>query len=613
MKLIQILEQTNSLEKNQFYKILNTLIEKSGSEEVEEILNNNSRQVKDFDNEIIVKIFTLLTSNYQTFLKNELGNNVSQIEILLDILIRDGNSILKVRWFDELYRKEVSKLSEKSIEFLNLINSETKDIDENRKRDYLIYRNCLQTAYLNDENNNFDKKITQDEYSILKTLSSQLGLSNEEVRLINFSIIPIVALDVENVIKQLRELGIVLFSKKTDQLYISDEIIKIIRELRGKDIADKYYRRMLNQFKDPIINLICKKHNISQRNTRELKIKTIINQGISVHELLSNDIFKEETLITEKKKELNQIMISIGVEPKGVTLDDKIQLIINFYNSQEKDEKIGISIDGYNLLCNDLKEFLPAVNDVIAQEFEFESNIDVLNSSFLIDHNIKPLDILDFISKEELKDFCTKKEIKVRGDLIQNILDAYTDSENIFIENYINLGTRDLNVLKINNININSAEIGVKYEEVSKRLLTDLGFNVDENLRNKINTNKDKIDILVNLGNNEVIIIECKTAKSTQYNKFSACSRQIKSYHQNATLNGLRVIKTLLIAPDFTQDFIDECELEIDLNLSLITSEVLYNIWKGFKEAKHKVFPVNLLMRDALISDEKILKALKVK
>ena len=53
--------------------------------------------------------------------------------------------------------------------------------------------------------------------------------------------------------------------------------------------------------------------------------------------------------------------------------------------------------------------------------------------------------------------------------------------------------------------------------------------------------------------------------------------------------------------------------MEIDLNLSLITSEVLYNVWNGFKSAKHTVFPVNLLMRDALISDEKILKALKVK
>lgn len=163
------------------------------------------------------------------------------------------------------------------------------------------------------------------------------------------------------------------------------------------------------------------------------------------------------------------------------------------------------------------------------------------------------------------------------------------------------------------NVTLYFEDKGNGYEEVTKRLLTDLGFNVDEALRVNINSAKDKVDIIINLGNNEVIIIECKTSKSTIYNKFSSCSRQMKAYHQAATHNGYRVIKSLLIAPDFTQDFIDECEMEIDLNLSLITSEVLFNIWNGFKSAKHNTFPVNLLMRDAVISDEKILKALKVK
>ena len=231
----------------------------------------------------------------------------------------------------------------------------------------------------------------------------------------------------------------------------------------------------------------------------------------------------------------------------------------------------------------------------------------------MLDHNIKPRDILELISISELRAFCLEKQIKSRGELLDNILDAYTDSDNLYIENYINLGTRDLNVLKLNNVQLNTAEIGVKYEDVTKRLLTDLGFNIDEALRSKVNTPKDKIDILINLGNNEVIIVECKTSKSTKYNKFSQCSRQIKSYHNLLTSSGFRVVKSLLIAPDFTTDFIDECEIEIDLNLSLITSEVLYNIWNGFKKANHKVFPVNLLMRDAVISDEKILKALKVK
>ena len=48
-------------------------------------------------------------------------------------------------------------------------------------------------------------------------------------------------------------------------------------------------------------------------------------------------------------------MVLLDVDPKGVTLEDKIQLIITNFNNQEKDEKIGISIDGYASLCSDLK------------------------------------------------------------------------------------------------------------------------------------------------------------------------------------------------------------------------------------------------------------------
>jgi hypothetical protein len=613
MKLTKVFDQTNFQEKGSFYKILNNLVEKSKSKDIEVILSNTNGQFKDIESENISKLFQIVIDDYRRFLETEIGSSISQLDILIDILIRDGNSILNDTWFEELYKRQLKKLNESSKEFIELLDSESKEIDDQRRRDYTIYRDCVRIAYSNDSSNNLDKKVTQDEYTILKTLSNRLELSNEEIRLIHYSIIPITIVEKDALIKLLRDLGIVLFSKKTSSIYVPDEIVKILRDLRGKSIADKYYRRLLGLFKDPTINLISKKHNISFKLDRDQKIKQIIGQGISIHTLLTNDIYKEPIILNDKKKELNTIMVSLGIDPKGSTMDDKIQIIIDHFNNLERDEKLGISSDGYNSLCLDLKAILPDFNAVLINEFEFKEDSEMLQSDLLTDHNIKPRDILDLLSKDQMKEFCTSKEIKSRGDLIENILEAYTDSENIYIENFVNLGIRDLNVLKVNNIQLTTAEIGVKYEEVTKRLLSDLGFNIDEELRAKINTTKDKIDVIINLGNNEVIIVECKTAKSTQYNKFSACSRQMKAYHQNATHNGFRVLKSLLIAPDFTQDFIDECEMEIDLNLSLITSEVLYNIWTGFKSAKHTVFPVNLLMRDALISDEKILKALKVR
>ena len=612
MKLSKVFDQTNFQEKGSFYKILNTLVEKSNNADIEKILANTNGQFKDIESENISKLFEIVRLDFREYLEIEIGGSISQLDILIDILIRDGNAILRDSWFEELYKRQLKKLKETSKDFIDLLDTESKDIEEHRRRDYNIYRECVLIAYGNDEGNNFDKKVTQDEYSILKTLANKLELSNEEIRLIHFSIIPINVLEKETLIKLLKDLGIIIYSKKTSNIYVPDEIVKILRDLRGKSMADKYYRRLLGFFKDPIINVICKKHSISLKLEREEKIRSVINQGLSIHSILAQDIFKDPISLNDKKKELNSIMSYFGMDPKGVTLEDKIQLIINHFNNLEKDEMLGTSKDGYNSLCIDLRTILPELNNALIKEFEFNEDVDVLQSELLIDHNIKPRDILELLNRDQLKEFCISKALKNRGDLIENILESYTDSENIYIENYLNLGIRDLNSLKMNNIQLTTAEIGIKYEDVTKRFLSELGFNVDEELRSKINTNKDKIDILINLGQNEVIIIECKTALSSQYNKFSACSRQMKSYHQIVTLNGFRVVKSLLIAPNFTQDFIDECEIEINLNLSLITSEALLNIWNGFKTAKHKIFPVNLLMRDALINDEKILKALKV-
>ena len=165
--------------------------------------------------------------------------------------------------------------------------------------------------------------------------------------------------------------------------------------------------------------------------------------------------------------------------------------------------------------------------------------------------------------------------------------------------------------LKENGIQITDAEIGVKVEELTKLILTKLGLNVDESVRKKINTKNDKADIIVNIGNNEVIIIECKSIKESGYNKFSSVKRQLKAYFENAEKNGFKVIKSLLVAPDFTDKFINECELEYELNLSLIQASSLYNILDGFKNSSKEQFPYKLLMRDVLIKEDRILKAIK--
>ena len=117
------------------------------------------------------------------------------------------------------------------------------------------------------------------------------------------------------------------------------------------------------------------------------------------------------------------------------------------------------------------------------------------------------------------------------------------------------------------------------------------------------------MDILLNLGNQEIIIVECKTSKERGYNKFSSVSRQLKSYQNLALKNNLRIVKILLVAPEFSDDFVTDCEMDTEMNLSLITSSTLSNIYDAFKSSKYTEFP-HVLFRDIVINEERILKAL---
>ncbi|WP_332911113.1 hypothetical protein [Algoriphagus boritolerans] len=274
----------------------------------------------------------------------------------------------------------------------------------------------------------------------------------------------------------------------------------------------------------------------------------------------------------------------------------------------EKDEKVGISVDGYDKLLTDLHQSIPTLNKAIKEHFELQDEF-VLDAEFLLDYNIKPRDILDLIEKPDLDKFKKDHGVKLRGDDILNILEHYKDVENLYLENYENVGYRNYNQLKENGIQIRESELGVKFEELTKIIFKGLGFNVDDKFRQELNTQKDLMDILINLGNNEVIIVECKTSKESGYNKFSTVSRQLKSYQNIALKNNLRIVKILLVAPEFSDDFVTDCEMDVDMNLSLLTASTLLSIYEAFKNSKYMTFP-HVLFRDVVINQERIVKAL---
>ena len=616
MKLEKILDNVNSLEKNSFLKIIDNIksCNPKNSKEIDKILSDSSNNLKSVDSINIAKVFDLIKDEFAETVKAEFVNTTSQLDILIDIIIKDGNNILKQDWLGRLYEKELANIKKRTRELKSQLVADKSEIDEVRKRDYQIYKACVETAYNNDYENNRDSKITDDELSILLTLTNQLELSQEEVKLINYLIIPPEKLDIDNVTTFLKNIGVVFYSKKYNLIYVADEVVRVLRKIRKKEIADKYFRRVLKTLKESQINLICRKHNIDIRELDyESKIKQIIKEGISFTYLLKSGIHKEGTNLTDRKKAINEIWskgLKISSNLKGVTLEEKIENIIAYFNEIEQDEKVGISVEGYEKLLLELNEELKSFKKLMLKEFEMPEET-VLNSSTLLDFNIKPRDVLDILPTEDLKAFIAAKELKSRGDLVLNILDAYKDAENLLIENYVAIGFRNLNLLKENGILIKESELGLKFECITQKIFEQLGFNVDETLKKKLNTAKNKIDLVLNLGNDNIIIIECKTVKESGYNKFSSVSRQLKSYVDLAKKNGLNVVKSLIIAPDFSDDFINDCDLEFEINLSLITAGALVNILDGFRESKHKQFPYQLLLKDVLIKEERILKAIR--
>jgi len=278
----QTLDKLNSFEKNAFLKIIDNIITENPKnlKEIDQILSDTDKDLKNVDNINVAGVFSLIEDEFSEYIRAEFSQVTSQLDILADILIRDGNCIMSREWFDKLYEGELKLINSKLKDFKLMLEGEN-DRGNLRVRDYKIYSKCLYTAFWNDMQSNQDCKITNDEQSILITLSNQLELSQEEAKLIKYSILPIEKQEIDKIISELRNKGIIFYSKKNFDVFIPDAIVRVIRRLRGKEVADKHFRRVLRHIKEPQINLVARKHNIDRKKSRQEKIKEIINEGIS--------------------------------------------------------------------------------------------------------------------------------------------------------------------------------------------------------------------------------------------------------------------------------------------------------------------------------------------
>jgi hypothetical protein len=44
---------------------------------------------------------------------------------------------------------------------------------------------------------------------------------------------------IDNVINELKTLGVIFFSKKNNTVHVADEMVRLLRLLRGKEVGDK--------------------------------------------------------------------------------------------------------------------------------------------------------------------------------------------------------------------------------------------------------------------------------------------------------------------------------------------------------------------------------------
>lgn len=619
MRLARIIDDLGVWEKSAFVKLLESLAEQSGkTKEVDAILMQSSGDdLKKAEGEDISAVFHLLEEEFTEHLNQAFQNCSNQFDLLFDVIGRDGNAMMSAVWFSTLYSKAIKNTKRNAKQMKSALDGDNKELSEERVRAYSVFHACLKTAFENDIANNLDPKITSDEQSILGTLASALNLSAHESNLLNYTVIPLNAREITEVSEELVRIGVIFVIRKTGKVFVADEIVRVLRKVRGREVGDKYFKRMLKLLRDPEINNICKAHGMPMRGVeREEKIQNIIKEGLSFTRTLSMDLHKEGSLVNDRKKRINELC-ELGlpdVKLTGATLDQKIESLIRHFDAVDREARIGISMEGFDHLVRDLAEFFPRKFKLwLKTEFELQEEDELISAEFLHDFNIKPRDVLEVIEPKDLTKFIKEKGVKSRGVDILNVLDSYKDTQNLFFENYEALARRDLNVLKEAGINVKESELGSKFEDITQLMLTDLGFNVDMQLRNTVNTKRDKVDILVNLGSSQVMLVECKTVKDSTYNKFSSIIRQLKAYNDLLEGKGLQVVKALIVAPDFSEDFIADAELEYELSPSLLKAGQLRMIHTAFKQqSKHAALPAKLLShaRDVVIDADRVVKSM---
>ena len=613
MKLHQVLSHINQVERSKFINCLDKVCVSAvkTDKDLQENVSKIDGQLRSASGSEITQLFTAVTPYFRDFLREQISLVGPQVALLINILSRDGNGITRTSWLERLYASENKRLKSLSVELGKEMQDSSDNDDYDRGTRLSIYKDCFDTAYTNDLKANREAKVTDDERTILNTLSIRFGMSSDEVSAVEGLSVPIPEGEVQDALNSLREMGVIFINKRLSEVLIADEVLAILHSIQNKELSDKYVLRILRALSDAELSNVLRKHGQKWRGVeRQDKIKFIVQAGIQIRNVLSKDIYGESENVSQRKERLKSLIDELGVSVArlGSTLDDRIDILINSLRLGAEAEFNMLSASGFKELVDSLSETSPSVIDRLKADFEIEYS-ETLDTDRLRALGISPLDILYVYSNDEVKGIRDGMKLSKRGNPRVAILDSFACANDRLIENYGLLAKRDLAGLTAAGIDIKESDIGVKFEEVTRSMLEQLGLHVDEDLRKQINTAKDKADLIVSLGD-DVIVGEVKSYKNGDYAKYSSTSRQVKAYVNRCEANGKRVAQVLIVAPSFSQDFIDSAEMDTDINISLLEAEGLKAILAAYQARRNPKFSVKLLTKGGLLKASLIAKTI---
>ena len=611
MNLNQVLSTVNQVEKAKFISSLDRLCSEVAqtNKAIAKRIENIDGQIKHASGNDISALYEAVKDHFRESIKEQILMSSAQINLLVNILSRDGNCVARITWVETLYINEWEAINELANDLKDEMDK-VIDNDFNRAKSLCIFHKCMKEAYENDSRNNRENKITDDERGILNVLSHELNLTVDECAAIEHMVNPISRDGVQDALNQLRDMGLLFISKKRQEIFIPDELVDLLNSILGKELADKYKLRILRNLSDAELNNVLKAHNRKMRGISRIdKIKSIIHSGIDAKDLLIEDIHNPACNMNDKKERLKQLIsdLDINVDKIGTTINERCEIIINFFKKASEHEFNVLSASGYKELLIKLETHYHEILELIKDEFELEPN-EKIDTDKLKMLGITPYDILYILSNDEVKNVRDSMNLTKRGDPRLVILESFANATDRLIENYDLLALRDINSLKDAGIDISEADIGIKFEEVTKAIFEELGLIVDEDIRKEINTAKDKADIVIALSDDDIVIGEAKTSKNGDFAKYSSTSRQVKAYVNRAENVGKRVAQVLIIAPSFSDNFIESAEMDTEVNISLLEASGLKMILNAFNARRNPKFSPKLFTKGGLLKAELIAK-----